>query len=164
MTQIRSIHSLIVALTMTGCSSQIAAQRSVVPACDTTELRLILNTVLKAEMRNYDREYLFDQQAVPHHRGRGPWRDRPSSECEEFTSWPSHWVTFKKLKAVPRDSIKHMDYSIFISRPSFSASGNECAVVYSMHSSEWGGSTRFVYLKKRGRKWKRVRVSLVSVS
>lgn|GEM_PF-6024996 len=62
------------------------------------------------------------------------------------------------------DSIGQMDFSLSISRPAFNSANTECVIRCSNHESEWGGGNRYLYFKKRGRKWKFIRASLISVS
>jgi len=158
----RLLCSLFLGLFVASGDATLAAQ-DLGAECDPTTLRNVLEAVLKIESKDLDRDYLLTLEAIPVESSREPSKEGSYRECQSFDAWPREWIQVGHVRPVPRDSIDHMSFSLFISRPAFNPEGTECIVRFANHESEWGGGKRYLYFKKRGRKWKLVRASLISV-
>lgn len=142
----------------TGFTQTIALE------CDSLVLRRILRAALKWQGEDVKSKHTLVRETTPFDSTRTLTSNEAYLDCPYFDVWPIEWINAESIKSELRDHLEHGSFTFYISRPAFILAGKECVVVNAVRSGEWGGSSRYLYIKKRGRKWKVYRAKIISVS
>ena len=134
--------------------------------CDTVEVEKIVNAQLKFADKWFDRPFILTNSSVPYNPNKSIYQTDSVYTiypCDKNLNW-NQFKLHSKYGTVESDTTTNKEYSLFISAPIFDEKKTKCRFITNTSYSEWGGQVRMNHYAKRGRKWKLVRSSLISVS
>lgn len=135
-------------------------------ATDSLFISQIGQLQMKVADKCFKREFFLSNNSTPYDTTKDYFRigtDYNQFLCGQFINWTDFKIR-SKYGSIETDITKKNEYTCFISTPIFNSSKTKCRLLMNTHFSEWGGHTSYYYYKRKGKKWKLVKSSLISIS
>ena len=143
-------------------SQSVISQNS----CDSITIGQIFKLQIKIADNIFKQQYLLHKTSKPFTEDQNHYKADASYSiflCERYTDWNS-FFTGSKYGMIASDTTKYSENTCFISTPLFNKAKTKCRIGMRIGFGEWGGNARYYYYVKKGKNWKYVRSTLISIS